>query len=69
MKNTIICDIRNKRPGIDELPITVFKDNLDIFGMAVDDIVNKSSAPGIFLSELRMAKILPAYKSEKKDKN
>ena len=66
--NSIICDIRNKSPGIEELSVTVFKDNLDIFGLAVVDIVNKSLAQGIFPSELKMAKIVPIYKSGEKDK-
>ena len=66
--HSIICDIRNKSPGIDELPVTVFKDNLDIFGMAVVNIGNKSLAQGIFASQLKIAKIVPIHKSGKKDK-
>ena len=67
----IICDICNKSPGIDELPISVFKVyyyillnifKVDIFGMAVVDIVIKSLDQGIFPSELKMVKIGPIYK-------
>ena len=68
----IICDICNKSPGIDELPISVFKVyyyillnifKVDIFGMAVVDIVIKSLNQGIFPSELKMAKIVLIYQS------
>ena len=54
--------LQKKSLGIDELPIgTVFKDNLDIFGMTVVDIVNKNLAQGIFSLELEIAKIVPIY--------
>ena len=45
--NTIICDVCNKSPGIDELPITVFQNNLDIFDIAFVDFVNTCWAQGI----------------------
>ena len=66
--NRIICDIRNKSPVMDELPMSDFKDNLKIFDVAVVYIVNKSLAHGIFPSELKMAKIIPIHKSGDKDK-
>ena len=69
--NTIMYDIHNKSLRLDELHITIFKDNLDIFDMTVFDIVNNSSAQGNFpwnfewqISKDRSYK----YKSGEKDK-
>ena len=62
----IIFNIKNKSPGVDNLPISVFRDNFDLFGPVIVDLINKSLSQGIFPAELKMAKIVPIHKSGEK---
>ena len=48
------------------LPISVFRDNFDLFGPVIVDLINKSLSQGIFPAELKMAKIVPIHKSGEK---
>ena len=41
-------NIKNKSPGVDNLPISVFRDNFDLFGPVIVDLMNKSVSQGIF---------------------
>ena len=63
MKNeiiTVIYSLKNSSPGYDEMPASILKQCLDTY------LINLSINQGIFPDELKIAKVLPIYKSDDK---
>ena len=48
--------------GYDNIPISVFKHNVDIIGLVVTEICNRSFTSGKFPNSLKMAKIKCIFK-------
>ena len=53
-----------KAPGYDNVAMTVIKDSLDIISDPLSKIINTSLSNGIFPDKLKIAKVLPVFKSE-----
>ena len=53
-----------KAPGCDNIAMTVIKDSLNIIADPLSKIINISLKNGIFPDKLKVAKVLPAFKSE-----
>ena len=61
--DVIIRDLKPTSPGCDEIPIRIFKDNMDIFGNIILHICNQSLLQGIFPAQLKRAKVVPIFKT------
>ena len=61
--STIIKNIKNGSPGWDNLPPVLFKSCISSFIKPLTYIVNKSFESGIFPDLLKLAKIVPIFKS------
>ena len=61
--STIIKSIKNGSPGWDNLPPILFKSCISSFIKPLTYIVNKSFKSGIFPDPLKLAKIVPIFKS------
>ena len=61
--STIIKSIRNGNSGWDNLPLILFKSCISSFIKPLTYIVNKSFKSGIFSDPLKLAKIVPIFKS------
>ena len=59
----IILDTRNSAPGHDEITSKVIKPIIDILTTPLTYITNLSFTEGVFPSELKIAQVLPLYKS------
>ena len=69
MKNeiiTVIYSLKNSSPGYDEMPASIFKQCLDTYIDPLTYLINLSINQGIFPDELKIAKVLPIYKSDDK---
>ena len=53
-----------KAPGCDKIAMTVIKDSLNITADPLSKIINISLRNGIFPDKLKVAKVLPVFKSE-----
>ena len=53
-----------KAPGCDNIAMTVIKDSLNIIADPLSKIINISLRNGIFPDKLKVAKVLPVFKSE-----
>ena len=53
-----------KAPGCDNIAMTVIKDTLNIIADPLSKIINISLKNGIFPDKLKVAKVLPVFKSE-----
>ena len=58
-----ILDTRNSAQGHDEIPSKVIKPIIDILTTPLTYITNLSFTEGVFPSELKIAQVLPLYKS------
>ena len=59
----IILDTRNSAPGHDKITSKVIKPIIDILTTPLTYITNLSFTEGVFPSELKIAQVLPLYKS------
>ena len=59
----IILDTRDSAPGHDEITSKVIKHIIDILTTPLTYITNVSFTEGVFPSELKIAQVLPLYKS------
>ena len=64
----IILSLKNSSPGYDELPAFIAKQCIDNYVMPLTYIINMSLMEGIFPSELKLAKVVPIFKSGESDK-
>ena len=59
-------ELKNSAPGPDGIPASIIKDSLPFFAPVLTHIVNLSLQQGIFPNELKIARIIPLYKSGNK---
>ena len=59
----VMKNLNSASPGHDELPMRLFKDNLDILGERILTICNASFIQGVFPAQLKRAKVVPIFKS------
>ena len=59
----VINSLNNSSPGHDELPPFVAKTCMDEFIELITHMVNESLKSGIFSSELKLARVVPIFKS------
>lgn len=57
---------KKKSTGTDEIPISVFKDNIDILAVPLAIFYNNCYEEGIFPEQLKLAKVIPVYKKGSK---
>ena len=60
----IITKCKNCKPGLDEIPIILFKKNLDIFCPIITKLCNLSINAGLFPTIHKQGKIIPLYKNK-----
>ena len=53
-----------KAPGYDNVAMTVIKDSLAFIADPLSEIINTSLSNGMFPDKLKIAKVLPVFKSE-----
>ena len=58
-----ILDLNNSSPGYDEVPAIVMKQNIHALIKPLTYLINCSINKGIFPDELKIAKVIPIYKS------
>ena len=66
-KNTILS-LKNSNSGFDELPASIAQQCKDNYVGPLTYILNMSLIEGIFPSELKLAKVVPTFKSGESDK-
>ena len=63
---TVILDLNNSAAGWDNFPTFVAKKCVDGYLTPLTKIINKSISQGIFPSELKLARVIPIFKSNDK---
>ena len=63
---TVINTLKNSAPGNDEMPAPILKQCIETYIDPLTYLVNLSINQGIFPDELKIAKVLPIYKSDDK---
>ena len=63
---TVIYSLKNSSPGYDEMSASISKQCLDTYIDPLTYLINLSINQGIFPDELKIAKVLPIYKSDDK---
>ena len=58
--------MKNSSPGYDEIPASILKQCIDTYIDPLTYLINLSINQGIFPSELKIAKVIPIYKSDDK---
>ena len=67
VKNTILS-LKNSSHGYDEFPAFIAKQCIDNYVVPLTYVINMSLMEGIFPSELKLAKVVPMFKSGESDK-
>ena len=67
VKNTILS-LKNSSPGYDEFPAFITKQYIDNYVVPLTYVINMSLMEGIFPSELKLANVVPIFKSAESDK-
>ena len=62
---TVISQLNNSAPGHDGLPPSIMKQLTNEYVIPLTHLINLSIVQGDFPSELKLAKVLPIYKSER----
>ena len=66
----VINSLKNKRKGLDEIPISIYKKIGDLIACQISDLINSSMSTGTFPSSLKVARVVPIHKSgSKRDLN
>ena len=63
---TVINTLKKSAPGNDEMPASILKQCIETYIDPLTYLVNLSINQGIFPDELKIAKVLPIYKSDNK---
>ena len=66
-RSHILILLKNSSAGYDELPAHILKQNILLYIKPLTPLVNTSIIKGIFPDELKMAKVIPIFKSGNKD--
>ena len=61
---TVISQLNNSAPGHDSLPPSIMKQLTNEYVIPLTHLINLSIVQGDFPNELKLAKVLPIYKSE-----
>ena len=64
MKDIIQDTQTNKSTGTSSLPNKIVKQDKDVISFPRSELINKSFSKGIFPSALKIAKVVPVFKSE-----
>ena len=59
----IITQLKHSSPGWDELPTSIFKPATEAYISPLTYLINRSIIDGIFPDELKIAKVIPIFKS------
>ena len=59
----VINSLNNSSPGYDKLPPFVAKACMDEFIKSITHMINESLKSGVFPSELKLARVVPIFKS------
>ena len=62
----IINSLKNKRKGLDEIPISIYKKIGDLIASHISNFINDSISTGVFPSSLKIARVVPIHKSGSK---
>ena len=60
---TIINSLNNSSPGCDGIPAVLVKRVMHFYIKPLTFLINKALYDGVFLQELKLAKVIPIYKS------
>ena len=60
---TVICSLTNSSPGWDNIPAKLLKPYIEEYIKPLTYIINKSFETGVFPDSLKLAKVIPIYKS------
>ena len=63
-----IMSLKNSSPGYDEFPAFIAKQCFDNYVVPLTYVINMSLMEGIFPSELKLARVVPIFKSGESDK-
>ena len=59
----VIRELKNNSPGPDGIPATIIKESTEIIVPILTHVINLSLTQGIFPDEMKLAKVLPLFKS------
>ena len=65
---SVLSSLRCTAAGVDELPMTLIKRNLNLLRIPLLYICNLSMQRGIFPDDLKLAKVIPLYKKNSRHK-
>ena len=60
---TVICSLTNSSPGWDNIPAKLLKPYIEDYNKPLTYIINKSFETEVFPDSLKLAKVIPIYKS------
>ena len=60
---SFIKSLKNSSTGYDDVPASIAKQLINSYIKSLTDLINKSIVKGIFPSELKVAKVIPIFKS------
>ena len=61
---SVISSFSNSAAGFDEIPASIMKQLVNYYAEPLTQMINQSILQGYFPEELKLAKVLPIYKSE-----
>ena len=61
---SVISSLSNSAAGVDEIPASIMKQLVNYYVEPLNYMINQSILQGYFPKELKLAKVLPIYKSE-----
>ena len=61
--NNVIISLKTGSAGWDEIPTTIFKPCAELYIKPLTYLINESIAQGVFPDELKIAKVVPIFKS------
>ena len=64
----IVKDLKDSAPGFDDIPASIIKKVIPLIVEPLCHICNCSLQGGVFPSKLKLAKVVPIYKKDEKDK-
>ena len=62
--NSVISSLPSSAAGYDEIPASIMKQLGNYYAESLTHLINQSISQGLFPEEMKLAKILPIYKSD-----
>ena len=59
----VISGLKNSFPGWDDIPSSILKINVVSYSIPLTHLINKSISDGVFPNSLKLAKVIPIFKS------